>query len=260
MMLPQRIAASASNRSATRAPDQERDGGRGRAEDPDDADVREGQIEPVDVDEREQRAGRDEPAAEESLGQGDALEHWPGAHGADRLARRVGQRRGRQPMSGTRSRRASTPARPAQPARPPSDRQADRRERHRRRAATPAAAARPVPRNPITRPRIRPGYVAPQNRSWNGEPKEMLIQNTKATSDDDRGSGDEREGHERSRAERHAGGRTARVDCGPSRPAKTLSRLVRKGAADRTARPRGSRPPRRAIVGSRVDTSAPETP
>jgi hypothetical protein len=51
-----------------------------------------------------------------------------------------------------------------------------------------------------------------------------------------------------------------RVERGPNRPAKTLRRFVRKGAAARAARPRGSMPPRRAIVGSNVDTSAPVMP
>ena len=43
-------------------------------------------------------------------------------------------------------------------------------------AATAAAAARPIPRNPTTRPRIRAGYDAPHNRSWNGELNDMLSQ------------------------------------------------------------------------------------
>ena len=51
-----------------------------------------------------------------------------------------------------------------------------------------------------------------------------------------------------------------RVDRGPIVPENTLSRFVRKGVAARTARPSGSRPPRRAIVGNSDETRAPETP
>ncbi len=50
------------------------------------------------------------------------------------------------------------------------------------------------------------------------------------------------------------------VERGPKRPANAPSRLAMKGAAASAARPSGSRPPRRAIVGSSVVTSATLTP
>ena len=58
-----------------RHPRRERDRRRDRGQDADDADLRKRQVEPVDVDEGEQRRGRDQAAAVEALGEGDPAEH-----------------------------------------------------------------------------------------------------------------------------------------------------------------------------------------
>ena len=113
--------------------------------------------------------------------------------------------------------------------------------------------------NPTTRPTSRAGYMAPHRRRWNGPPNERLIQKTKATAIITGATGTTNT----SRSEAAPMPRIS-ASCaeerGPNRPAKALRRLATKGAAASADRPRGSRPPRRAIVGRRAVTSAIETP
>jgi hypothetical protein len=68
------------------APQGEGEHRRQRAEDADDAHVGQGQIEPVDVDEGEQRHGRDHPAAVEALGHRDPPQDDARTEGGDGLA------------------------------------------------------------------------------------------------------------------------------------------------------------------------------
>ena len=136
------------------------------------------QVEPVDVDEGEQRRGRDQAAAIEPLGEGDPPEHGPLAQRADgaRAENAAGRlrRRYRTGEPGVRDREQRT-----NDPRPGHGRWARRAVPHKARRApsTAPAAARPMPRNPTTRPRSRAGYIVPHRRRWNGPPNDRLSQN-----------------------------------------------------------------------------------
>ena len=202
------------------------------------------------MDEGVQRHGRDETAAVEALGQRDLAEQRSLAERADGSAGRIGRR----PLGGPR-----TQARIRQRARDPDgsgDRDGDGPPS--RSATTPPAnaasapaAARPIPMNPTTRPTSRAGYMAPHRRRWNGPPNERLIQKTNATAIITGATGTTNT----SRSEAAPMPRIS-ASCaeerGPNRPAKALRRLATNGAAASADRPRGSRPPRRAIVGRRA--------
>ena len=103
------------------------------------------QVEPVDVDEGEQRRGGDQAAAVEPLGEGDPPEHGPLAQGADGVA--GGERRRRAPPTASAARRT----------RP---RRRDRRSRPGPRPVGPPrrSAMRP-PANAATAPRRRPTHT-----------------------------------------------------------------------------------------------------
>src|SRR6186997_3053734 len=101
--------------------------------------------------------------------------------------------------------------------------------------------------------------MAPHRRRWNGPPNEMLSQNAIETATITGGVG------QRKIATREAAPtprRTAswRGERAPNRPAKTPRKLAMNGAAASAARPSGSRPPRRAIVGNSAVISAIVTP
>src|SRR5688572_5298473 len=126
-------------------------------------------------------------------------------------------------------------------------------------AASAPAAARPMPMNPTTRPTNRAGYIAPHRRRWNGPPNDRLNQKTNATAIITGAIGS-------TNTSRSEAAPTPRISAswpderGPNRPAKALRRLATNGAAASAERPSGSRPPRRAIVGSSAVTRAIETP
>ena len=92
MALPARNATNGPNRSATAPQIEEGDRGRDRGEDADDTDVGQAQVEPVDVDDGEQRRRRDQAAAVEPLRQGDPPEQRPLTQGADRVSSGEGGR------------------------------------------------------------------------------------------------------------------------------------------------------------------------
>ena len=126
-------------------------------------------------------------------------------------------------------------------------------------AATAPAAARPMPRNPTIRPRSRAGYIVPHRRRWNGPPNDRLSQNAIEMATITAGVGQMKSASSEAapRPRRTASWTGERA---PNRPAKTPSRFAMKGAAASAARPSGSRPPRRAIVGRRAVMSAAVTP
>ena len=126
-------------------------------------------------------------------------------------------------------------------------------------AAMAPAAARPVPSRPTTRPRSRAGYIAPHRRRWNGPPNEMLSQKMSDTAIMTAAVG-QRNSSSSDAAPMPRMTASWAVERGPNRPANAPSRLATNGAAASAASPIGSRPPRRAMVGSSVVTSAALTP
>ena len=121
------------------------------------------------------------------------------------------------------------------------------------------AADRPMPSDPTIRPRSRAGYMAPQSRSWKGLLSDRLTQKTMPAATMTGGVGSTNSGSSEA-APRTRIAAIWRADRGPTRPANAPRRLAMNGAAARAARPMGSRPPRRAIVGSSDTTRARLTP
>ena len=122
-------------------------------------------------------------------------------------------------------------------------------------AASPAAAALPVPISPMIRPRDVDGYIAPQNRVWSGTVNEIETQYRTAASTATRGWPTSASATSESAPITR---RTANcfVVRGPTRPAKALRRFAMNGAVASAAMPSGTRPPCRAIAGSSAPTTA----
>ena len=252
-----RSAASAPNRSATSAPERERDGRRDGGQDPDDADVGQAEVQAVDVDEREERRRGDQPAAVEALGERDPRQERAGraGRGWTRGPRTNAAARRRPPGArGSRSRRRH---RRCRRSRPPARRRCRSARTPPANAARAPAAARPMPRTPTTRPRSRAGYIAPHRRRWNGPPNEMLSQNTIATATMTGARRHEEEDEERGGAEpadQRRAGRCPRPEPAGERPEQV--RHERRGGEGRqpdrgeAAAPRDGRQDRadRAIV------------
>ena len=251
--VPIRIATIAPNRSATMPQARNDDRRRGRRQDADDADVGQRQVEPVDVDQRVERQRGDEAAAVEPLGERDTSEHRALAEGADGVtggeARQVARGLGAKARC---TRRHTRPrSRPAdRDGRGPTDPVGEETASEGGRAP---AAARPVP--------MHPDDPATQARRVHRAPQAQMERAAERQADpeDDRGE----DHHERRRDDEEGDSDAApaprmraswRGERGPKRPAKTPRRLAMKGAAASAARPSGSRPPRRAIVGRRVVT------
>ena len=121
------------------------------------------------------------------------------------------------------------------------------------------AADRPMPSDPTMRPRSRAGYMAPHSRSWKGLLSDRLIQKTMPAATMTGGVGSTSNGSSDAAPKTRIAA-SWRAERGPTRPANAPRRLAMKGAAARAARPIGSSPPRRAIVGSSETTSARLTP
>ena len=112
-----------------------------------------------------------------------------------------------------------------------------------------------MPSDPTIRPRSRAGYMAPQRRSWKGLLSDRLTQKTMPAATMTGGVGNTKSGSSEA-APRTRIAAIWRAERGPTRPANAPRRLAMNGAAARAASPMGSRPPRRAMVGSSDTTKA----
>ena len=195
------------------------------------------QVQPVDVDEREQRRRRDEAAAVEPLGQG----HLRRARGRSRRARiesRAENAAGRSaalPRGARRSRRRTRARRRPRSRRPvgPPIRSARTPPAN---AASAPAAARPIPMTPTTRPRSRAGYIAPHRRRWNGPPNDRLSQKTIATATITGAVGTTNSTSSEA-APRPRMSASCAACAGPNRPANAPRKLATNGAAASADRP-----------------------
>ena len=219
----------------------------------------EGQVEPVDVDERVQRDRRRSARRRRSPGPGRCALRI----GRPRIARiesraekarRLGG--GRRAQAGVRERAGR--ARPAPPARRPSGRRAGRPGGRRPAPPAPRPPPDPIP-SESDDAAAHSGRVhrAPQPELERAAEREADPEHERDGDHDRRRGRHEQRGQRatprRPRGQRRAGG----PDRGPTRPAKAPSRLAMNGAAASAARPMGSRPPRRAIVGSRSRRARP---
>ena len=218
------------------------------------------EVQPVDVDDRVERDGGDQPAAVEPLGEGDPAEDRARPQGAERIARREGRRAlgvgraqarvgeradepdeprqrdgglaaepvGEQPAGQRRDRRRGRPPGPEEPDDPTED---PGRVHRPPQAQVERAAERQAEPEDDRRPRSSPARVGERRRAAGARPRRTP-----------------------------GSARAGRAIAARRWPAKAPSRFAMNGAAARAARPIGSRPPRRAIVGSRVVTSAAVTP
>ena len=126
------------------APDREGDGGGQGGQDADHTDVRKLQVQPIDVDEREQRCRRDQPTAVEALGKRDPAKERSLAKGLNGLAGRerhaeadIAERTGDPEDAGHRDRSFAADAIGKDPA-------PERRERTRGRSTHPDHADDPA--------------------------------------------------------------------------------------------------------------------
>ena len=244
-----------------RAPGQERQRRRGGGQDADDADIRERQVQPVDVDDRVERERGDQAAAVEPLGERDPRQDRPIAQRAERIA-------GREAGGRSASRRAKADVGDR------ADHADEARDRDSGRAAEPVgedaagearrarpAAARPDPEE-ADDPTEEAGRIhrAPQAQVERAAEREAEPEDDATPRSSRRPIG--HDGEQRAAMPAPAPRMSAswRGDRGPNRPANAPSRFAMNGAAARAARPIGSRPPRRAIVGRSVVTSATRHP
>ena len=146
-----------------RAPRQERQRRRGGGQDPDDPDIRERQVQAVDVDDGVERHRGDQAAAVETLGKGDPRQDRPITQRSQRIAGRVERRNlgvGRAKADvGDRADQADEPRDGDSHLATDPVRQDATRERCERGRRGPAGA-----QEATTRPRIREGYMVPHSR------------------------------------------------------------------------------------------------